>query len=84
MVQFRCNALLKGLAHKTIRGWKVSISVVGLYKLIKKWIRSSNPVAVHTLSNSAENAKLMLLTERGISVGLKEESSSACILKQPK
>lgn len=84
MVQFRCNALLKGLAHKTIRGWKVSISVVGLYKLIKKWIRSSNPVEVHTLSNSAENAKLMLLTERGISVGLKEKSSSACILKQPK
>ena len=84
MVQFRCNALLKGLAHKTIRGWKVSISVVGLYKLIKTWIRSSNPVEVHTLSNSAENAKLMLLTERGINVGLKEESSSACILQQPK
>ena len=36
MVQFRCNVLLKGLAHETIRGWKVSISAVGLYKLIKK------------------------------------------------
>lgn len=78
MVQFRAGPR----NYKGMEGVHLCCGVVQTNK--KKWIRSSNPVEVHTLSNSAENAKLMLLTERGISVGLKEESSSACILKQPK